>query len=386
MPEARRVALVVETSRAFGRGLIRGVAQYSREHGPWAIDFTPHGLDAPPPGGLRGWRGDGVLARIEDRRMADAVRRTGAPVVELRGMLPDLRFPHIGVDNRAVVEVALEHLLARGLRRFGFLGYARGAYLRMDERHDFFVAVMRERHLPYSVFEDWPPPKRPHSWEQEQGHIARWVHSLPKPVGIIACSDDCGLRVLDACRRAAVSVPEQAAVIGVDNDEYLCMLSVPPLSSVDILPQHIGYQAAALLDRMMSGQAPAELRIRTAPGPVVVRQSTDVLATQDPQAVAAVKFIRAHACQRIKVADVAGHVGLSPAALEGRVRGAIGRTVYQEIQRVQIEQVKELLGDSDLTIKQIARRCGFKYTQYMSRVFRAATGRTLTEYRRQTRM
>jgi LacI family transcriptional regulator len=386
VPKLRRVALIVETSRAFGRGVIRGVAQYSRERGPWSIYFTPHGLDDPPPGWLQGWSGDGILARIEDPRMAEAVRRTGAPVVELRGMLPDLGFPHIGVDNQAVVQTAVDHLFHRGLRQFAFLGYPRGGYPRMDEREDCFVRTMHDLGLPFSVFDRWPKRPRPHDWERQQSHIAQWIAALAKPVGILGCSDDCGLQVLDACRRAGVSVPEQAAVVGVDNDEYLCMLSIPPLTSVDIAPQHIGYEAAALLDRMMAGAAPTELRIRTPPGEVVVRESSDLLATQDEAVVAAVKFIRAHACDRIKVADVARGVGLSPTALETRMRRVIGRTVYQEIQRVQIDAVRELLGETDLPLKQIARRCGFKYTQYLSRVFRQSTGRTLTEYRKQMRL
>lgn len=386
MKPLRRVALIVETSRAFGRGVIRGVAQYSREHGPWSIYFTPHGLGDSPPGWLNGWHGDGVLARIEDQRMADAVRRTGAPVVELRGMLPDLGFPHIGVDNLAVARVALQHLFHRGLRQFAFLGYPRGGYPRMDDRQSCFVEVAEGFGLPYSVFDGWPKRAGARGWERQQSQIARWIAALPKPVGIMGASDDCGLQVLDACRRAGVSVPEQAAVVAVDNDEYLCILSIPPLSSVDILPQHVGYEAASLLDRMMSGAAPPATSIRTPPGEVAVRESSDLLATGDREAVAAVKFIRAHACDRIKVADVARGVGLSPTALEARLRRVIGRSVYQEIQRVQIARVRELLGETDLPLKQIARRCGFKYTQYLSRVFRQATGRTLTEYRKQTRM
>lgn len=386
MKQRRRVALLVETSRAFGRGMVRGVAQYSRDHGPWAVSFSPYGLDEPPPEWLEGWKGDGILARIENQRMADAVRRTGAPVVELRGMLPDLGFPHIGVDNRAAIRAAIKHLIDRGLRQFGFFGFRRGEYARMDEREDCFVEAMQEERFPYSVFQDWTLRPRSHDWETMQRRLARWLKSLPEPVGIVTANDDCGLRLLEACARAEVNVPEQVAVVGIDNDEYLCILSLPPLTSVDILPQQIGYQAAAILDRMMNGVAPESLKIRTPPGPVVARQSTDVLAAEDRDVVAALAFMHAHACDRIKVVDVAGHVGLSPASLEARVRKVIGRTVYQEIQRVQLEQVRELLTDSDLSIKQIARRCGFKYTQYLSRVFREATGRTLLEYRKQMRM
>jgi LacI family transcriptional regulator len=382
----RRVALLVETSRAFGRGVIQGVNQYSREQGTWSIQFTPLGLDDRPPGWLKGWQGDGILARIENRAMAEAVLALGVPVVELRGRLVDLPFPHIGVDAHAVIDVAVEHLAARGLRHFAFIGVPQGEYVRMDERREQFLAITQARGLSRCVYPSGLPQQSTRGWELQQQRLARWVEALPKPVGVIAPNDDCGLRILEACRRAGVSVPEQAAVVSVDNDEYLCMLSTPPLSSVDIMPQHVGYQAAALLNGMMQGIAPKEMRIRTAPGPVVVRQSSDILATDDRPVVAAVEFIRENACQRIQVSDVARHVGLSPTAIGQRLRKVLGRTVYQEIQRVQIDRVRELLSESDLPLKQIARHCGFKYTQHMARVFREATGRTLMEYRRQTRM
>jgi len=381
----KRVALLIETSRAYGRGLIRGVAQYNREHGRWSVYFKPHGLDDPPPSWLRNWKGHGILARIGDRRVARLVLQTGVPVVELRAVLLDLGLPLIGVDNQAVARLAFEHLRERGFRQMGFLGLPRGLQPCMDERGDCFQRFVESAGLPCHVFRSRRRQSRRAGWEEEQNEIARWVRRLPKPLGLMTCNDDRGLQLLDACRRAAVRVPDEVAVVSVDNDEYLCGLAIPPLTSIDVCPQQIGYEAAALLDRMMAGKPAPRQPVLIRPRGVVTRQSTDVLATQDPKVVQAVAFIRDHACRPIRVADVLDHVRLSRAALEPRLKAVLGHTIHAEMQRVQLATVKSLLTESDLPLKQIARRCGFRYTQYMARAFRRATGQTLSEYRRQSR-
>ncbi len=381
----KRVAVLIETSRAYGRGLISGVARYNREHARWSVYFKPHGLDDPPPPWLRDWRGDGILARIGNRNVAETVLRTGVPVVELRAVLPDLGLPVIGVNNRAVADLALEHLRERGFQQFGFCGLPRGLEPCMDERCDHFQDAVATAGYPCDVFPAARTRGRRKAWEAEQNEMARWVHSLPKPIGLMTCNDDRGLQLLDACRRAQVMVPDEVAVVSVDNDEYLCGLAIPPLTSIDVRPEEIGHQAAALLDRMMAGKAAPSRPTLIAPRSVVTRQSTDVLATEDAKVIQAVSFIRSQACQRIRVSDVLQHVRLSRAALEPRVRAVLGRTIHDEIHRVQIETVKDLLCNTDLPLKQIARRCGFKYPQYMARTFRLATGQTLSAYRKRHR-
>ena len=381
----KRVALLIETSRAYGRGLIRGAAQYNHEHGRWSVYFQPHGLDDPPPQWLRKWRGDGILARIGDRACADLVLKLGVPVVALRAMLRDLGLPLIEVDNRAVAQMAVEHLRQRGFRHFGFCGLPRGLWRCMDDRCDHFRCLVEQAGEHCHVFPARRPRSRRNGWEDEQNDLARWLRSLPKPVGLMACNDDRGLQLLDACRRANIRVPDEAAVVSVDNDEYLCSLAIPALTSIDVNPQRIGYEAAALLDRMMAGRAAPRQALAIGPLGVVTRASTDVLATDDQQVVAAVGFIRAHACQQICVADVLQHVRLSRGALEPRFKAVLGHTIHAEMQRVQIAEVKNLLSASDLPLKQIARRCGFNYTQYMARAFRQATGLTLSEYRQRAR-
>jgi LacI family transcriptional regulator len=381
MARMRSVAVLIETSRAYGRGLIRGVAQYNREHGQWAIYFEPHGLDEPPPTWLKNWKGDGILARVPNRAVANAVLKTGLPVVDLRGALTGLPMASIGVNNRMVAQLAFDHLAERGLRYFAFCGLPRGEYIRMDERCDHFMHLAEAAGFSCEVFQASRPRGRRKTWDEEQKTLAKWIKSLRKPIGIMACNDDRGLNLLDACRRAGAIVPEQVAVISVDNDEYLCNLSMPPMSSIDIAAQAIGYEAASILDGMMDGgPLPYGTRL-IPPGGIIIRQSTEVLATEDPAVIQAVKLIRARACQRIRVADVTQHVAMSRVALEQRLKAVLGRTIHQEIRRVQVESVKELLADRALSLKQIARRCGFKYPQYMATVFRQVTGQTLSQFR-----
>lgn len=378
----RRVALLIETSRGYARGLVRGVAQYVQEHGHWTIDFTPRGLSDPPPLWLRGWRGDGILARINDYRMAEAILSTGAPVVDLRRVLVDLGVPTVGPDDRAVAQLAWEHLREHGFRHFAVCGMPRGLQPPMDRRQEYFRQLVQAHGYGCQSFYLRPRRHSSEAWEEEQERLAAWIAKLPKPVAIYTCNDDYGMQVLDACRRAGVLVPDAVAVLGVGNDECLCHVANPPLSSVDLDAERIGYRAAELLDRLMAGKPPPKQPLLIPPRGVVARASTDVLATEDEDVVRAVRFIREHACQGIRVADVLQHVAISRAALEPRMKAVIGRTIAQEIRHRQIERVKELLRETDMPLKQIALRTGFRYPEYMIRAFRHVTGMTPKQYRK----
>lgn len=375
----RHVALLVESSGAYGRGLLQGIAKYNREHRGWSTYFQPHGLTDPPPDWLRNWKGDGILARINDRQTAKFVARTKVPVVNLRGTLLDLPFPLVTIDSDAIGLVAAEYLLDLGLVHFAVCGKTPGVNPALDERQATFVERIGEAGYPCPAF----PAAKKNDWEAEQARLVEWLRALPRPVGIMACNDERGLQVLDACRRAGLAVPDEVAVLGVDNDEPLCDLSIPPMSSVHVNAEGIGYQAAALLDRMMSGGAPAEPVVRVPPRGVVARRSTDILACEDDEVSRAVRYIRERACRGLQVVDVLTHVGMSRASLQERMKRVIGRTIHQEIQRVRLTRVKQGLVDPTMTIKQVARDSGFSSVQYMTRLFHAVTGETPAQYRRQ---
>jgi LacI family transcriptional regulator len=370
MRRVPHVAVLIETSRAYGRGLLEGVAQYNRQFGFWSTYFEPHGLNDAPPKWLSSWKGDGILVRINDRRMARAILATGLPAVDLRGRVPRLGLPFIGVDNFQVARLAFEHLWDRGFRHFGFCGLARGEYFPMDRRREFFQQRAERADCPCLTFEARDGRRRTAIWEEEQDQIAAWIVKLPRPLGVMACNDDRGHQVLDACRRAGVLVPDEVAVVSVDNDAILCNMAEPPLTSIDVNAEQIGYEAAALLDRLMRRGARAQTpSVEIHPRGVVARQSSDVLAVTDREVAAAVRYIRENACAGLSVEGVLRQVGLSRSVLDLRFKTALGRTPKAEILRVQLERARQLLSESRLPLDDVAARCGFSSAKYLGDVF-----------------
>jgi LacI family transcriptional regulator len=384
---ARRlhVALLIESSRGYGRGLLGGIAEYVQFHGHWSIDFQRHDHYEASPSWLRKWHGDGIIARVENKRMARSIRAKGVPAVDLRGNLIDPEIPSILTDDELGTRLAFEHLLERGLRHFAFCGFVGTRY--SDARTQVFQRLASKAGLRCSIYQ---PSRRvrgtdgakrePQGWVNEND-VAGWLQTLPRPVGLLACNDARGQQVLNACRQVGIAVPDEVAVIGVDNDEVVCDLCDPPLSSVDPNTRRIGYVAAALLEKLMAGaQAPAR-PIFIPPKGIVTRQSTDVLAIANRSIAAAVRFIRAHACEGITVAEVLAHVPLSCSSLERQFTKLLGHTPKAEILRVQLERVKQLLAATEFPLKYIAAKAGFSHTEYLSVVFKKKMGQTPGQYR-----
>lgn len=377
---APRVALLVETSREYGRGLLRGITRYQQEHGPWSIYFRPHGLDDPPPPWLASWRGDGILARIDNRRMADAVLRTKLPAIDLRSSMGNLGLPIVGIDNRFVVKLAVEHFLERGHRHFGFYGTPRGEHFYQDMRATGFADTLRKHGHSCHVYAH---PDGVLTWDQEQAHLVKWLEALPKPVAVMTCHDDRGQQLLDACLRAGLAVPDEIAILGVDNDELLCKLSTPPLSSIDVNCELIGYEAAALLDRMMKGRPAPRRPVYLKPRGIVVRQSTNVMAIDDPHVVQAVRLIRVHACDGVSVEELLQQVPVSRSALFRRFKQLLGRSPKEEMTRVRLERAKALLIETRLSVAEVSERMGYSEAKYFIEVFKRTVGITPLRHRRQ---
>ena len=378
-----RVALIVETSLASGRDILRGIARYLRAHGPWSIYHEPRALEESVPPWLGQWNGDGIIARIQNKPIADAVIGTGLPVVDVLGLVPGLPVPLVHVDDRAVARLGAEHLLERGFRHFGFCA-VEGANWSGTRQHEF-ETIVRQAGFDCSVCRLPPDTRGLANWEAQQDLLTDWVLALPRPVGVMVCNDPRGQLVLEAARRAGAAVPEQLAVIGVDNDEPLCEISDPPLSS--IMPDHdrVGFEGAALLDRLLRGEATVDNRIYVPPSGLITRLSSDILAIDDPHVAMAVRFIREHACDGIGVDDLAAQLPLSRSTLQRRFRKALGRTVHDEILRIRLRRVEELLVDTELSLETVADKAGFAHRQYLGEIFKARTGYTLAQYRARSR-
>ena len=377
----KHVAVLIGSSGSYGRGLLRGVAKYNRERANWSTFFRPQTLIDQGPAWLKDWKGDGILAQVGTDAFADMLAKLGIPVVNLRFNENPGRLPHVGLNHVEVGVIAAQHLLSLGLKQFAFYGSAKGTHAGLDERAKAFAGEIEQAGFNCATF--MPTSKSSHNdWEGGQARLAKWLQSLPKPIGLMASNDERGLRVLDACRRVGISVPDDIAVIGVDNDELLCELSIPPLTSVDVNGEYIGFEASAALDTLMSGQNLASHTTLLSPRTIVTRRSTDVIASEDAEVNRVVSFIRQHGGRPLSVVDVLRHVNMSRASLQQRMKRVLGHTIHEEIERVRLSRVKRLLVESDLTIKQLTVQTGFSSVQYMTRVFRAAVGETPAQYRR----
>lgn len=378
MARLRHVALLIETARSYGRGVLRGVRRYISEHGAWSVYVETRALDSAAPPWLAGWSGDGILTRTGSRAQARLVEKAGVPAIEMRSLKYGQPWPWIGVDNHAVGGMVAEHLLERGFRRFGVYALDTEDFFR--ERCQNFIDVLAQRGFACEVFAAPPHAERPAQWEKQQAALTRWVKKLPKPVGLMAATDQLGFWLLDACKRANIAAPEEAAVVGVENDDALCAMATPPLSSVALDTERIGYTAAELLDGLMRGRkAPARTSIP--PLGIITRQSSDVVAIEDPLLAQALQYIRQHACEGISVDDVLRHAPLSRSKLERDLRELLGRSPNAEIRRVQVQHAQRLLVETDLSLAQIADRTGFRYVQYLCETFKKQTGQTPGEYR-----
>ncbi len=384
MKPRKRVALIIETSNEYARGLLHGIRAYIREHDPWAIYFSEQSrgeaLDW-----LEDFNGDGIIARIETRAIAQAVTAKGLPTIDVSAARHVPALSWVETDNPAIARMAAEHLLSRGFKHFGFCGAPLFNWSR--ERSDTFEQLIKEAGRDCSVYprKPWRTREAAPAWVREQKAVEAWIRSLPRPCGIMACYDIRAQQVVEVCRNLGIAVPDEIAVVGVDNDELLCDLCDPPLSSVAPDTDRTGYVAAELLDCMMAGKkAPADAHLIPPLG-LVTRQSTDVLAVADAEVSAALRYIRDHACDGISVEDVLKQVPVSRRVLDKRFHALLGRTVHDEIGRLQIERVKELLAETDLPLATVAQRAGFNYVEYMSVVFKKKAGVPPSEYRESKR-
>lgn len=391
MPKAPRpqpdripqVAVLVDTSRSYGRDIVRGIRRYVAEHGPWSLYLEPRDLRSRFPDWLKDWPGDGILSRTVDAAMLRQLKATKLPVIELRTTVLPHSFPFVGMDNRIVGTRVAEHLRNRGFQRFAcYLDTAEAFFV---ERSEYFAQTLRAHGFECSLFKSGGAGAKRLRWDEHQRALSEWLTSLEKPVGVFAVNDQLGFWLLDAARRAGIAVPEEVAVVGAENDNMLCDTASPPLSSVRLRGQAVGYEAARMLDEWMAKRRvpkPGEKHL-LAPGDIVVRQSSDIVAVEDPRIAEALRFIRQHATEQIDVTRVARETALSRSVLERRMKALIGRSPGEEINRIRFAAVEKLLTQTDLTLDAIAARCGFTHPQYMAEAFRKRAGMTPGEFRRQ---
>lgn len=386
--ERPHVLVMVETSIAYGRGILTGITRWLHTHRRWSMYLEQHELFASPPAWLADWRGDGVVCRVTTPQVAEILGRGGAPVVDLNDCHDDLGFVHIWSDHRAIGRMAAEHLIDRGFPLLAFCGFSDQRWSRL--RFEGFREQADAAGLQVAVFEsDWLGPGAP-EWEASQERLKEWLRGFKPPFAVMACNDLRGQQVLDAARRAGLAVPEEVGVVGVDDDALLCELCDPPLSSVRPNPEEVGYQAAQHLDAMMArrraGRSPAAKpvarEILVQPLSVTVRQSSDILAIADPDLAAVLRLIRERACDGLTIRTIVKNSGMSRTRLERRFREALGRTLQEEIRSMQMKRARQLLAETDLSLEKIAPLVGLSQASYLSHAFKREVGESPRDYRR----
>lgn len=407
-----RIVLMLHPSAGYDRGLLGGISRYAQLHQPWVFCFATEYPAVPLPNfdsitgnilpaesfkedsrqilaSLNRLGAAGVIGRIQTPGIARTLLASQLPVIavdlnekQLAEDSPLAMISEIRADSYNAGRVAAEHLIERGFASFAFCGYPGRMWSDIREE-GFRMRIEQNRRRCYAYRSKSKSSALP--WYRERLTVIDWLSSLPKPVGIMACNDIRGRQVIEACIEAGLKVPDDVGVVGVDQDRLLCDLANPPLSSVVFNLERAGYQAAELLDGLMSGRVRKPQRITVEAMWVIPQRSTDIVAVDDPHMAKALRFIRDHFRQPINVADVVNETRLSRRAIEIRFQRMLKRSIREEIQRTRLVWSQKLLVETNLSVEKIAEASGFSSMSYMSDVFRREQGIAPSQYRQQSR-
>lgn len=376
-----RVVLLIESSRVSGRAMLSGVANYVRHRGAWSFFWEPGGLEKALPL-LKTLDADGIILR--DVNMLDRVLALGIPAVVVGHMRKEVPGQvNVVTDSPKIGMLAADHLLRCGFKQFAYCGLSSSSMDHTpwsESRRESFARHISEAGYPLPEFYRLSLASR--NLPKERAALAQWLESLPKPVGIMACNDDCGQRVIEACKLAALPVPDLVGVIGADNDEVVCGLSHPAMSSVAINFERAGYEAAEALGLLMRGEHGVPSKIAVGATHVVARPSTDLVSVRDMNVAKALRYIRDHVREPMSVSMVASAAGLSRRALERRFRSEVNASILDEIRRARTDQIARLLVETTLPVNRIADLLGFPDVQHFARYFRATKKMSPLAHRR----
>jgi LacI family transcriptional regulator len=378
----RRIALLLDRGLSFVRDAIRGVRAYAANKPDWVL------RDGPPRMNLvshvREWKPHGIIAGLVLPRVAQELTRMRTPLIDTAFTLPGLRVPTVDVDHTAVGHLAADYFLERKFAHFAFFGSESAAYSRIRESA-FTQRGAEAGHAVSSCYAEYLADLTSVAlWRKSAQKTRRWLRQLARPAAVFCCEDAPARYLADLCGQIGLKVPDDLALLGAGNDDLECGLTQPALSSIAVPSQRIGYEAAALLDRLMSGEPPPGEPLLLPPLHVVTRHSTDITAIEDPTVQAALQYIGEHAREEMSVAELAHEIAVGRRLLERRFRSILGRSVLEEIYRVRVERAKELLTDTHLPITAVASQSGFPSARRLDVVFAKRTGLSPTAYRRQS--
>ena len=372
------VGLLLDPNNLLNRSIIRGVFAFARTHCAWRFHRQVKVSPTVPYDEFLNWHGDGLIGNVDEPHIAHRLKSLGIPFVDITSTLSDTPMPRVTQDDESVGAAAANHLLER---RFSLFAYYGGWYGWSEARFRGFANTLAA--AGHSCLRAPHDLKRWSDNQRQIDRLAQWLRKLPRPIGIMGCSDDWAIQILIACAQAHIPVPDDVAVIGVNDDDLLCNLSMPPLSSVRIPFDHIGSEAARLLRDMLAGAPASDTPVLIPPLGITARGSTDVFRVSHPALSTALRYLRDHSHEQTSVPDLARHAGVSERTIERQFVVELGRTPLDEINRIRIERARSLLRETSLTVAGIAEAVGFGTVIHFHRVFLTTVGITPGAYRDQ---
>jgi LacI family transcriptional regulator len=394
MPMARRVrkiALDIGVTSFVENYRIRayhGVLRYAREHTSWRLLFNVRSfsltLKFRKYEDLLELGADGMIFLDSDPWVLDRIRDLGLPAVSLTNVPEGYDFPSSLSDDFEVGRIAGDHFIERGFRYFGFTGSDRNLWARQR------LAGFRERLALHGydceVFSYDPDATDNTDADLKIARAMRhWVQKIPKPVGILGENDTRALHILEACQSLELEIPNAVAILGVDNNQMICESRLPSLSSVEQNTELVGYEAAALLDRLLSNRKLTERQVVVPPKGIVTRMSSDILAVDDQAVAKGLLYIRDNLGEQFGISDVVRASGVSRSNLEHRFRDRLHRSINTEIRQRRLAKARNLLLDTMLSLEEIARLSGFRRATYFSNIFQDEYGLSPGAWRRKNR-
>ena len=377
-PKRKRVLLLVETSRNAGRQIIEGITRYSIETNRWNIFFSDRGSREQIPPWIKRWHGDGIIARTYDKKNQKILESLDIPIVEI------VSWKYATLDGEAFGNMIADHFLELGLQHFAF--FSMGQSWWSKGLCQFYDSVIKQKGYDCLIF---PKAKLKNSlalpvmwWEGCDQQVVEWLESLPKPIGIFCPLDTHAIYLINVCNDAGIAVPEDVAIMGMENDAQLCEAVFPTLSSIDLNGRLGGYHAAMLLDKMMNGEPLPPLPIFQKPSHIAKRQSTNMVAVANPIVAKSLNFIHTHVTDNIRVSDIAQQMDISRRTLTEMFRKHLRRTPEKVILKSKMEWSKKLLRETKYSLAEITELVGYQSVAYFCRAFLRETGQTPTEFRK----
>jgi LacI family transcriptional regulator len=359
----RLVGVLVETDDTWGRNIVEAVCRFA-QGAEWSLLISPR--DSQGRARLpRVWNGDGIITALRNPAMVKHVKGLKLPTVDVSTITRrEDSFARVATDDQARASLALQHLRSRGLESFACYAPPIGRY--SDLRSQAFAQAVEQAGFPCAMYLE----NEGGGWLDNYTRARQWLRKLPRPLGVFAADPYPARQLVEICATDGIRVPDEVAVISGDDDELLCKVASPQISSVELASHEIGRTAGRLLQRMMNGAAVPRSPRLVPPRQVRARQSTDLLAVAAPDLAAILKEIHQHAHRGITVADLLNQFPMSRRSLEYKFRASIQRSPAEEIRRVRFEHIRRLLLDTDKTIETIALESGFSSGPALSAAFR----------------